>query len=150
MFAGHVAVLVNRGLEKEPVEIKDIQVGDLVLTHRNRYRPVTELRTQQFTGDMIRISIDPNRELPTVLSTTHQLFWVSRKTERYWLPAVDIQLHYDEPLMILDGFVPPGQGPVSPYLLYAREKIRQIDITIYRLEVAEDNSYVANRYIVHA
>jgi len=60
------------------VPIDSIRVGDEVLTHRGRYRPVTELHTRMYTGPLYQIRVTGQ---PDLLEATedHPILAVVRK-----------------------------------------------------------------------
>lgn len=64
-----------------PKPIEEIVVGDLVLTHRGRYRRVTE--TMQREGALLRLKID---KLPEMRVTEEHPFF----TDQGWIDAVDL------------------------------------------------------------
>src|SRR3990167_6892678 len=57
--------------------IEQVQVGDLVLTHNNRYRPVTHVFSDDYTGQRCTIDIS-GLPLPLVTTANHPV-WVVRR-----------------------------------------------------------------------
>lgn len=52
-FTGPMRVTTEDG----PKSIESLEVGDRVLTHQGRYRPVTELHRRSYSGELLRIKI---------------------------------------------------------------------------------------------
>jgi intein/homing endonuclease len=57
-----------------PVNIEDVKIGDMVLTHKNRYRPVTAVMNSEFNGNMK--VINPFGAEPITVTPNHT-FWTS-------------------------------------------------------------------------
>lgn len=59
--------------------IEEVVVGDRVLTHQNRYRPVTHTFKQPFSGDRVTLTVSglPDR----IVSTANHPFWVVRRSD---------------------------------------------------------------------
>lgn len=64
-FPAGTPVLTARG----PVAIEHVRLGDIVLTHKGRWRPVSELRAREYTGELVDVktgiggfSSTPNHE----------------------------------------------------------------------------------------
>jgi len=66
-------VTTARGL----VPIEAVQVGDLVLTHKGRYRKVTGLESREYTGDLVEIK--PAGMLPVRVTTEHPIWAAESK-----------------------------------------------------------------------
>ncbi len=52
-FTADMRVTTDQGVKR----IADLQIGDRVLTHMGRYRPVTELHQRAYNGELLRIKI---------------------------------------------------------------------------------------------
>lgn len=52
-FTADMRVTTEKGVKR----IADLQVGDRLLTHLGRYRPVTELMQRAYDGDLLRIKV---------------------------------------------------------------------------------------------
>jgi len=57
-FVAGTLVTTARG----PLEIQRIQQGDLVLTHENRFRPVTQTLKHEYAGDLVELFLDTSTE----------------------------------------------------------------------------------------
>ncbi len=84
-FLGGTYVETDAGRKR----IKDIKVGDRVLTHRGRYRKVWRLFKKMHSGDMVSINYGrKGRCDQTITSTPEHPILVERADgERLWLPA---------------------------------------------------------------
>jgi intein/homing endonuclease len=111
------------------VPIEDVQIGTLVLTHKNRWRKVTRTFENDYVGNLIRfkntLEVTPNHRILTqdgwkeAGDIVHSDF-IMYPTEQGedWMEVIDIQITYHE-----------GK--------------------VYNLEVTEDNSYIADGVAVH-
>ena len=69
-FPAGQKVLMANGTEKN---IEDVKIGDLVVTHKNNYKRVTNLFNRQFSGDLYLTEVKRTRS--KILSTDcHQFF----------------------------------------------------------------------------
>ena len=73
--------------------IEEVQVGDLVLTHRNRYRRVTEIMRRPHKGTAYRVwlSQSPN---PLILTANHPILVGDHQGNLQWKQPGDIQTGY--------------------------------------------------------
>lgn len=67
--------------------IRDVVVGDSVLTHQNRYREVVKTFVSEYTGKMVEISTSANRK---VTCTQDHPFMVLRGKDFLWAKAGEI------------------------------------------------------------
>jgi len=75
----HMRVLLESGIYKR---IDELVVGDRVLTHRGRFRPVTSIRATEVSGDIVEIQVEGS---PGKLEFTHvHQFQVLNKETRAW------------------------------------------------------------------
>src|SRR2546426_5689685 len=84
-FVGGSKVMTDHG----PVRIEAIKVGDKVLTHRDRLRPVTQLFRHQHTGPLVQIFLETrsvNLERRKTATPEHP-FLVRRGGEVGWVKA---------------------------------------------------------------
>ncbi|TME22926.1 MAG: hypothetical protein E6I67_04345 [Chloroflexi bacterium] len=87
-FVGGSKVMTDHG----PVRIEAIKVGDKVLTHRDRLRPVTQLFRHQHTGPLVQIFLETrsvNLERRKTATPEHP-FLVRRGGEVAWVKAGDL------------------------------------------------------------
>lgn len=81
-FTAGMRVVTDQGLKR----IVDLEVGDLVLTHMGRYRPVTSLSQRAYEGDLLRIKA---KMIGTALEVTpeHPIL-----TPRGWVAAGELSV----------------------------------------------------------
>lgn len=76
-------IITNQGGKR----ICDVQVGDLVLTHKGRFRPVRKVLTFPFKGELFDVYTRYSN-IPLSMSSEHKVLVVSRKRlTRYLLPS---------------------------------------------------------------
>lgn len=140
-FVAGTKVLTGEG-EKN---IEDVRVGDMVLTHRGRYRKV--LNTGCKWNAVFNLSTCPF-DVPEVTCTANHPFWAKRSLsdEPDWVRAdklvdkEDITNSYYIAFVLDDGDIQWWQ--VEWFEAAGRA-------LVFNLEVEDDNSYTANRFIVH-
>jgi DNA (cytosine-5)-methyltransferase 1 len=82
-FAAGTMVLTATG--HRPIE--EVAVGDLVLTHRGRWRPVTALMSRVASGTLVL----RGQGIPDVVTTDEHPFWARCRGQRpEWTPAIRI------------------------------------------------------------
>ena len=59
--------------ESGPRKIKDIKVGDHVLTHKGRYKPVVETMNRKYDGNVLEFSVQ-GINMTTILTPEHPIF----------------------------------------------------------------------------
>lgn len=67
--------------------IQDVQIGDLVLTHQNRYRRVVNTFSHEYSGNLFTIKTSGNR---SISCTEEHPFMVLRGKDFKWVHAQDI------------------------------------------------------------
>ena len=65
---------LGRGIQR----IKDINVGDNVLTHKGRFRKVSQTMKREYSGDMIKI-IPHKLRIPLVLTPEHRVLGIKTR-----------------------------------------------------------------------
>lgn len=124
------------------VKIKDISVGDMVMTHRGRYNPVTCLHhidnPRMYDGEMVKL-------------------WTNGRT---------IEFTPEHPVLTLDGWKSIGDINVGDAVLTIDKKKNNIFIKyvvvekkkqwklrkkklLYNISVKDDESYIAKTVVVH-
>jgi intein/homing endonuclease len=87
-FPAGTLVSTSRG----HVPIESIRIGDTVLTHRNRWRPVTRVMSRPYEGELIEISAFGTLR-PLRCTPEHPVLVHHKKTQtREWKPAGEIQI----------------------------------------------------------
>lgn len=87
---GQVPVLTSRGYR----EIGALRVGDLVLTHKGRFRRILELhRAPKYSGDVVRVGIKPaNRKgILNLTVTPEHPFLIRRANTEMWSRASELR-----------------------------------------------------------
>lgn len=137
-FVAGTLVLTDRGY----VPIEDVKVGDMVLTHKNRYQKVLRVGHKQ-SSDLYEIK---GMAFDKIVCTGNHPFYV-RKTldnQAEWVQASRITT---------DNYVCVLRKNKCNVFRWVRPKsIEPIEgetAIVYNLEVENDNSYTANGVVVH-
>lgn len=69
-------IQTNKGLKR----IDQLKIGDLVLTHKGRYREITEIYTRPYDGPMIKIISMGYSSVPIITTPDHPIWSASRKS----------------------------------------------------------------------
>jgi len=139
-------------------QIGNIEVGDLVLTHKNRFRNVYALpRTPKQLTEVTKFKFKGDLHLSM---TSNHLVLVYNKNKEYWIPAGEIK--EGQKLRVLankckrcDKLVRIFGNHTEEYQTVdiEVEKIKRWKLkkrrTLYNLSVEEDESYMAKGIIVH-
>lgn len=115
------------------IAIEQVKHGDLVLTHRGRWRAVMELHRNPFTGALVRITLLDGRILR--LTPNHKVF-----TQRGWVEAA--RLNASDQIGDLTSRLFDGVN----ILHIEREPFTG---TVYNLGVQDDHSYCVEGLAVH-
>ncbi|HWE57341.1 MAG TPA: DNA polymerase III subunit alpha, partial [Acidimicrobiales bacterium] len=70
--------------------VEDIEVGDLVLTHRGRFRPVLQTMSRHHEGDVFGIRLSGRYSRVTWMTGEHPVLVRDRDGRRSWIEAKDI------------------------------------------------------------
>ena len=139
---------------KGPIAIKDVAVGDMVLTHAGNWQKVRVKYENDFDGDLIGLRGK---------QTTHQIVWLTPGHPVYskdlsqggdddtvsfaWRPVENVK----ENDMLLSVFISRRTGGS----IESNERVAGESTSwphsgkVYNLEVENDESYIANGYAVH-
>lgn len=71
--------------------IKDIEVGDLVLTHEGRFRPVLQKMSREVSEDVYGIQLNNRYGDPTWVTGEHPILIRSRDGSLRWVEAKDVE-----------------------------------------------------------
>lgn len=123
--------------------IKDVQVGDQVLTHNHRYMPVVKTYVH-LDKEVVRVTIADNSEL--ICTPNHPIYAHHKVSDNMYdnwefIPAGLLTSEYVVASFGNDGSIMP-KAVISVDALSEKE-------TVYNLSVLEDNTYVANGVICH-
>ncbi|MBU4561532.1 DNA primase [bacterium] len=77
-FPSGALIRTEEGFHK----IEDIQVGELVLTHRGRFMPVIRILWRPYNGELVEIYTRKSN-LPVTLTTDHEVFVIKTKNCQY-------------------------------------------------------------------
>ena len=117
--------------------IEDVQIGDYVLTHKNRFKKVLKIGNEKKETRILKV----NKITDTETTGNHPYYIKENEKEPIWKEIDNINVNIDKVGYIKDDKI---------IWLNIREIIKTKNIkTVYNLEVEEDNSYTANKLIVH-
>ena len=134
-------------------QAKDIVVGDMVLTHKNRYRPVTKVIPTKDKGDIYRLKV--SLEIDELYITGNhpvltQEGWV--KVEdldiRKHLVAVNNEILKGDKDHVIDESMSVVDDGIEHYPILSLEKTDRVE-DVYDFTVEEDHSFSCAGVIVH-
>lgn len=130
-FPAGYKVLTSRGL----VPIEQIQVGDYVITHRERLRKVTRFLCREYEGELIHLVFGK-----THLSCTPEHPFL---IENQWVKAIDLRKG-DQAFQILssDAFS-------KSEIVISQSSQADFKGNVYNISVEEDESYVCEGIVTH-
>jgi len=124
--------------------VEFIQNGDMVLTHRGRYRPVAKVWSKPYDGEIVQITTDFG---VLMLTPEHPVM-----TQSGWVNAGELKAGTVVLLVSLRikaaADAPPDTVPTAHWPI---KEISHFDYSgpVYNMEVIHDNSYVAEDIAVH-
>lgn len=120
-FTGNTKILTETGYKK----IKDIKVGDSVLTHKDRYKKVTELMKPRLADDFIKINYGRlNRSDQTITCTSEHPILVEHNGKKEWVRADEIK---KGDLIFVVGGKCELSGETIPYYLNYSKNVNPMD-----------------------
>jgi DNA-binding Lrp family transcriptional regulator len=150
--------------------IYTIKVGDMVLTHLNRYRKVLKVIESPGDGQYVRIrfrgkvSSGTNGKASLVCTPNHPILVVRRGVEGF-IPASEIQAgdavrmlakscrDCDNPRTKLKNrkfdWLPANENGFIGAIVTSAEPFKSRSTKVYNLIVEEDETYIAKRCVVH-
>lgn len=137
--AGHmITVKVDKKTTKKKIE--DIQSGDLVLTHTNKFQKVVKPMSQM--ADSIYI-INIEGVFKNLEATEEHPFYIRNQETKQleWVKVKDLNFNIHKPLRF-------SNSTLMETRFNSIEKISK-DVMVYNMEVEEDESYVVEGIIVH-
>lgn len=152
-FVAGTLVLTQEGYK--PIE--NVKVGDMVLTHKNRYRKVLKVGNK-VSLDLYEITGDA---FDTIICTGNHPFYIRRNngdlfSQPEWLAAelLTKETYVGIPKTIFDSKDINADGTIIiDNTMWCQLKSRKALLgewaIVYNIEVEEDNSYTANGAIVH-
>lgn len=143
LLDGQVKIYTSKGWKK----IKDIQIGNLVLTHKGRFRKVIDtILTYKQTPNAIRFGFGGTQQMRLSVTDNHPVL-----INGEWVEAKDIKKGSE-----ISYLADECKGNHKKEFKFISRKI--IDVKkwkvkspriLYNLSVEEDESYIANGFVVH-
>ena len=134
-------------------QAKDIVVGDMVLTHKNRYRPVTKVIPTKDKGDIYRLKV--TLEIDELYITGNhpvltQEGWVKVEDLNInkHLVAVNNEILKNDKDHVIDENVSVANDGIEHYPILSLEKTDKVE-DVYDFTVEEDHSFSCAGVIVH-
>jgi len=161
-FVADTKIITQNGYK----HIENIEVGDYVLTHKNRFKKVVNI------GGKIAETIILNAQGIKPTETTYNHPYYVREMRRKWNKNKrKYERVFSEPIWKAVGELSKGDFIASPinnksintmnltsnaaiiddivWLPFKKKNYTKIEKPVYNLEVEDDNSYTANNAIVH-
>jgi len=88
ILEGTAKVLTKKGIKN----IKDIKIGESVLTHEDRYRKVLKTWHRKTNEEVMKITLKGKLESSSITVTLNHSFFVLRDNEETWVQAKDLLL----------------------------------------------------------
>jgi hypothetical protein len=131
-FAAAVGIKMADGSIKK---IKNIVVGDMVITHKNRPRKVTKLFKRFYEGDFYRIYFGRINHLGNSMCATseHPVF-VDRNGVKYWVPIKDV---VEGDYVHIPSAKCKACGSIIPYYMKLCKNCNPMDIAGVREKLSE-------------
>lgn len=127
------------------VKIGNIKVGDKVLTHKGRFRKVTEvIRIPNQRPSVVELNIKDIGKVE--VTEDHPILVITKEGNKEWKPAKDITT--DDQVLKLT-IIDSNYGFIPQSILNVRKYIPHRDRILHNLSVEEDESYVAKGIVVH-
>ena len=134
-LAPDTPVVTNPGLK----QLKEVVLGDLLLTHTGEYKPVTKVWDMRYTGTLYKIHVYGKPE-PLVCTADHPIIAVSRRKSNRKDGRL---LRRTEPLM----FHKPGELKLGDYLVSPVVK-KEVPVAKYERDVPMHRFGSAKRKLV--
>lgn len=143
-FVAGTLVMTDKGLK--PIE--EISLGDMVLTHKSRFRKVLKIGSK-ITDKVIEIIVGNNKIYTTLNHPFYTKEKVNEKISWTEVKDLDITKHFVGRYFELKDKIEIKKQIEWLDILSISEDKTKINSAVYNLEVEEDNSYTANSIIVH-
>lgn len=137
------------------VPIADVQVGDLVLTHDGTFKPVAQVMTRQYTGQIISIKAQ-GLPKPVCMTAEHPVHGVMAKDVLYHYRRLhngreskeDMACNFDSHLAAANGFRSADEIEVgdSVYVPMIQPGISLRDVPHNDLDVLHAKPYIVDEY----
>lgn len=137
-FVAGTKVITKNGYKN----IENIEVGDEVLTHKNRFKKVLRVGGKD-SAEVYKIKFVGLGQDFTYVTAEHPYYvYRGKKRTPEWIEVKDLELDTDSATSY------DKQGNLVSHKLFYKEKLEET-FKVYNIEVEEDNSYTANNAIVH-
>ena len=134
-------------------QAKDIVVGDMVLTHKNRYRPVTKVIPTKDKGDIYRLKVSLETD-ELYITGNHPVLtqegWVKVENLNInkHLVAVNNEILKNDKDHVIDENVIVANDGIEYYSILSLDKTDKVE-DVYDFTVEEDHSFSCAGVIVH-
>ena len=139
-FIAGTKVLTNNGYKN----IEHIQIGDMVLTHKNRYKPVVAIGNTS-NQEIFELQTEDNSKF---LTTANHPFLVKANNEEGFI------LKEYKDLNVMDFLIEHSNNSGNGEISYIYKKIKSkakigLKTKVYNIEVQDDNTYIVENKFVH-
>ncbi|NJN96312.1 MAG: hypothetical protein HC875_20455 [Anaerolineales bacterium] len=135
-FAGETLVATETGFK----EIKDIQVGEKVLTHKGRFKKV-EFINKRLSNDYYEVKTTSNQKI-TKLTGNHRILLNSGN----WL---EIEKITEQDAICSFPETSKNNDVVYSLTKLIHKKLIKQQIEVFNLQVEEDESYTTEHFVAH-
>ena len=137
---GNTKITTNPGYTSKP--IKKLKIGQKVLTHEGRFRPVEQVFERKYQGEMINIETSDLKNLE--VTPNHKILGVTKRegvNKLKFIPAKNFRR---------GDFIVSFKKKSRKQILSRLKKIKKYNFAgmVYNLKVKDDESYVANSLVV--
>lgn len=118
--------------------IEDVEVGDMVLTHKNRYRKVLNTQVNYIGPNEELVEFSGKNIFKPIITTKNHPFYTRQNGETKWIEADNLN-EDDEIYLVLE----------DKWFKIDCKRLVPSKTWVYNLEVDEDNSYTVSGIAVH-
>ena len=138
LIDGQIKVYTSNGWMK----IRNIKIDDLVLTHKGRFRKVTRTYvTPKQMPEVVNFRLQSNR---LTVTADHPVL-INGK----WIPAKDIKIGDTVKYLVNDDKQYGDYEFIEVEVMEVKKWELSKPRTLYNLAVEEDESYIANGFVIH-
>lgn len=119
-FMGGTQILTDQGYKS----IKNVQVGDKVLTHKNRYKRVTKTMVRDHEGDFIHMRFGRKGPAQSIRATPEHPVLVERNGKKCWVEIGNIE---EGEIVFVPGTDCPITGERIPYYMALSKHANPMD-----------------------
>jgi len=129
--------------DKGDIPIENIKIGDMVLTHKNRYCEVSDVMSKFEDKEYFEMILD-NGNIINITGEHPVYVYHKQRTiggiKRYYVWFSIDSLNFDNEIVCADN---------KSYKINSMIRKKIINETLHNLAVKDDESYIANGIIVH-